>query len=140
MNRNTKFILKYMQLRRIDEKSALTAEEAESLLEGKKVFISSPLHDPDPEQLRRNMLVARNYCNWLGAYCERAWAPHAWLPEFLDDYNRDEREIAVQVCNLLLSKSDLLVACGEKITVGMGAEIALANKLGKPVYCLEAIR
>lgn len=137
MNIDGKGLLFFQQLRKIDSNLPLSMEQAEAVLKDKRVYVASPLRDETPELIRRNMLAARNVCKWLAPYCKKAWAPHAWLPEFLDDNDPTERAVAIRFGSELLIRSDLVVTFGEKISVGMAAEIAEANKKGIPVYCLE---
>ena len=62
----------------------------------RKAYICSPLSAPTPGGIRRNMEAARWYMQIVSERLDcRAVAPHAYLPEFLDDQNEQEREMAL---------------------------------------------
>lgn len=99
-----------------------------------RLYICSPLSAPTGPGIRRNMLCARQYMELVaGHYGCRAVAPHAYLPELLDDQIPAERELALSFGKQLLYLCDALVICGDVISKGMAGEIALAARLGKPV-------
>jgi len=51
-------------------------------------------------------------------------------PQFMDDGDREERELGLFFALVLLGKCDELWVFGEKISKGMAAEIAKAKKRG----------
>jgi len=106
-----------------------------------KLYICSPLTAPTKPEIRRNMLRAQQYMELMaGHYGCRTVAPHAYLPELLDDHIPAERELALSFGKQLLYLCDALVICGNVISKGMAGEIAFAARLGKPIlvsYCWE---
>lgn len=100
-----------------------------------RAYICLPLFANTKEEMRENMLQARFYMKLFAeAYGYRTYAPHAYLPELLDDKNKKERAIALSFGRNLLKLCQIVVICGEKISEGMKQEIALAFQLGKKIY------
>lgn len=97
----------------------------------KRTYICSPLSAPTASGIRANMLFARAKCDeYRAAGFYAPWAPHAWLPEFMDDNSAEERKIALEFGQMMLANSDTIVVCGYKISSGMYGEIAYAIKNG----------
>lgn len=87
------------------------------------------------------MFRARFYMKlFADAYGYRTYAPHAYLPELLDDKNKKERDIALSFGLDLLKLCQIVIICGEKISEGMQREIALAFQIGKKVYHWRGFR
>ena len=104
-------------------------------------YVCSPLGAPTKEEIRANMLKARKYMEWVSKrYNCRAIAPHAILPEYLDDHNPEERELGLKFGMDLLTICKKLVVCGNSISSGMCAEIALAKKLGIEIIYPEELK
>lgn len=92
-----------------------------------RVYICSPLGAEDAAGIRQNMLAARKYCDVAEEMQPVvAKAPHAWLPEFLDDHNTTERKIGLDVGTAMLLSADAVFVCGDRISAGMKEEILLA--------------
>lgn len=90
----------------------------------RRVYICSPLGASTEEGIRANMLRARGYAKSVADITNaRTYAPHAWLPEMLDDREREERELAIRMNSLLLMYCDALCICGGVVSPGMRAEI-----------------
>ena len=84
--------------------------------ENDMVYICSPLSAPTANEIRANMELARSYMQLVSKVFRcRAVAPHAYLPELLDDRVLWVRELGIS---------------------GMQAEIVKARELGIPVYAL----
>lgn len=103
----------------------------------KMVYICSPLLAPTKEGIRDNMKKAERYAAIVseGYHC-RTIAPHAFLPEYLDDTVPEEREIGLRFGISILEISKAVIVCGDKISSGMSREIARAMELGLPVLRL----
>ena len=95
------------------------------------VYVCSPLGADTPEQVRANMLRARMYMDTVSKrYNCRAIAPHAILPEYLDDHIPEERALCLNFGLELLKLCKKMVVCGTVISCGMKKEIELAERLG----------
>lgn len=98
------------------------------------IYVCSPLRGDTSEIVTRNMMRART---WVAQVAkekgEHAIAPHAYLPEMLNDNDPIQRSIAVELGMRILEKCDRLVVCGNQISGGMQAEIRRAFELGIPV-------
>lgn len=102
--------------------------------EQKKVYVCSPLSDPDPQKVEQNMTAARNYAAALQAEGYRAYAPHGYIPLLLMDSDPTERAIAMKLCLAILDICDELRVYGNRITKGMKEEISFTlSKKGKTI-------
>ena len=60
-------------------------------------------------------------------------APHLHYPQFLNDSDRDERELGLFAALVLLGKCDELWVFGKTISDGMSREIAKAKRRDMPI-------
>lgn len=101
------------------------------------VYICSPLSAPTVQGIQKNMEKAAYYAGLVsGVTGCRAIAPHSFLPEYLDDSIREEREAALAFGLSILKLSKAIVVCGSRISSGMRGEIRLAGELDIPAYAL----
>lgn len=105
----------------------------------KKVYVASPLRAPTRAEVRRNMEYARRAVETLLAKRPglRAYAPHAYLPDMLDDELPDERDTALAIGRMILDSCDAIYVCGDKITNGVKSEINVAIAEGKTIIASE---
>lgn len=87
------------------------------------VYICSPFSG-DTES---NMENARRYCRFAvdNGFCP--YAPHLFLPQFMDDADPDERELALFMGIIMLTKCAELWVFGERISKGMAQELRKAE-------------
>ncbi len=103
-----------------------------------KAYICSPLSAPTAEGIRRNMEAARWYMQTISQLWDcRAVAPHAYLPEFLDDRDEQERNLALSFGLAYLDTCDRLVICGNRFTKGMLGEIQHAAAQKIPIFWIR---
>ena len=106
-----------------------------------RVYVASPLAASTEEGIIANMLSARDKCKTLnGLYMSRGikfWAPHAYLPEFLNDNIPAERELGLSFGLKMLEMSEAVLVCGNRISSGMRGEIIKAAKYGTIIICEE---
>ena len=109
-----------------------TAYEALSKVEAEErkaryrhlVYICSPYSG----NVEFNVINARIYCRYaLNNNCIPI-APHLLFPQFMNDEKPDDRELAMFMNMVLLSKCDELWVFGNVISKGMGQEIEKAEK------------
>ena len=93
------------------------------------VYICSPLSG----NIAANQRSARRYCRFAveGGYIPLA--PHLYFPQFMDDSDGAERDLALFMDIVLLSKCDQLWVFGERISKGMSIEIEKAKRKGQPI-------
>ena len=93
------------------------------------VYICSPYFG----STEKNAENARRYCRCAvdGGYIP--WAPHLFLPQFMNDEDERERELAMFMDIVFLSKCAELWVFGETITKGMRAEIRKAESRLMPI-------
>ncbi len=105
------------------------------------VYICSPLRADTAEGVRLNMLKAREQMEVVSKiYNCRAIAPHAILPEYLDDHNPEERELGLKFGLDLLKLCKLMVVCGDVISDGMRREIEAAKELGIDIIYRDVVK
>lgn len=89
-----------------------------------KAYICSPLSAKSDEEFVENMHRARAYMHYAAKEMGlAARAPHAYLPMLLCDRIPNERALALQFGLRLLEESDILLVCGDRISLGMQGEI-----------------
>lgn len=92
------------------------------------VYIASPFSG-DAE---RNIERARGYCRFAISKGYIPLAPHLHYPQFMDDGDKEERELGLFFGLVLLGKcSEMWVF--NRISVGVAKEIAKAEKRGMPI-------
>lgn len=100
-----------------------------------KAYICSPLSAASKSGIRENMTRARKYMEQIShRYGYRTYAPHAYLPEILDDTCLEERALALSFGCEILKICQIVIVCGNRISSGMKREIELAFQLEKDVY------
>ena len=105
----------------------------------KMFYIASPLGAKGKdakEKIKENMKNAKRYAKEITELTGvKTIAPHSFLPEYLDDTIPEQRALGLHLGIEILKACDAIVVCGERISPGMEAEIKLAQKENKPVYC-----
>lgn len=94
-----------------------------------RIYVCSPLSSPTKTEMNRNMEEARRKCKELNSVFggrAKAWAPHAYIPEMLDDSIAEERKIGMAFGMELLKLSDIIYVFGSHLSAGMRAEIKYA--------------
>lgn len=110
------------------------------MLQGKRVYICSPLSAPTKEGVSHNMEIAKFYLLQVKTlYHCRTFASHAHLPLMLDDSIADERQAALTIGRELMKLCDVLIICGRHVSSGMEGEIKEAFKMGLTVYWYDSI-
>lgn len=93
------------------------------------VYVCSPLSG----DMERNVENARRYCRFAVDSGCIPLAPHLYFPQFMDDGNGVERNLALFMDIVLFSKCSELWVFGERISKGMGIEIEKAKRKGQPI-------
>lgn len=110
---------------------ALTEIEQKAKKEAYKplVYICSPLSG----DMDANIIKARGYCRFAVDSGCIPLAPHLMFPQFLNDDNPKERNLAMFMDIVLLTKCSELWVFGDRISKGMGIEIAKAKRKGQTI-------
>lgn len=104
-----------------------------------RAYICSPLHAEDVAGIRRNMLAARAYARAAEINCGIVGvAPHAYLPEFMNDNDPDQRRMALRIGLDALERCQAIYVCGNRITSGMSGELLRACALKIPAVVFHA--
>lgn len=93
------------------------------------VYICSPFSGNTQE----NMDKAKKYCRYAVDNGFIPIAPHLFFPQFMSDETVQERNLAIFMDIVLLSKCAELWVFGEKISNGMNIEITKAKRKGQPI-------
>ena len=91
------------------------------------VYVCSPYSG----DIDANILNARRYCRFAVDSSCIPIAPHLLFPQFMNDADEAERDLALFMDIVLLSKCAELWVFGEKITSGMSIEIEKAKRKGQ---------
>ena len=91
------------------------------------VYVCSPLSG----DVERNAENARRYCRFAVDSGCIPLAPHRYCPQFMDDGSGAERDLALFMDIVLLSKCSELWVFGERISKGMSIEIEKAKRKGQ---------
>lgn len=98
------------------------------------VYVCSPLSG----DIAANQKNARRYCRFAVDSGCIPLAPHLYFPQFMDDGNGAERDLALSMDIVLLSKCSELWVFGERISQGMSIEIEKAKRKGQPIRWFTA--
>ena len=93
------------------------------------VYICSPLAG----DMEANLEKARRYCRFAVDTGYVPIAPHLLFPQFMNDSDTAERDLALFMDLVLLSKCAELWVFGEKVSRGMGIELEKARQKRKTV-------
>ena len=93
------------------------------------VYICSPLSGDVPDNTEK----ARRYCRFALEKGQIPIAPHLLFPQFMDDTDPSERELAVHMDIVLLGKCKELWVFGDAVTEGMAKEIKVAKRRRQPI-------
>jgi len=93
------------------------------------VFICSPLAG----DVEHNLEQARRCCRFAVTKGAIPLAPHLLFPQFMDDGDKTQRNLAILMGLVLLSKCHELWCFGDRISPGMAIELEKAKRLGIPV-------
>lgn len=100
-----------------------------------RAYICSPLSAGSDKEFLENMHRARAYMHYAAKEMGMAArAPHAYLPMLLCDRIPNERALALQFGLRLLEESDILLVCGNRISLGMQGEILHAISIKSRIY------
>lgn len=98
------------------------------------VYICSPLSG----NVEQNQERARRYCRFAVDNGYIPLAPHIYFPQFMNDTLPKERNLALFMDIVLLSKCAELWVFGDTVTNGMGIEIEKAKRKGQPIRYFTA--
>lgn len=93
------------------------------------VYVCSP-YAGDTE---RNTANARRYCRFVVDSGGIPLAPHLFFPQFMEDSDAHDHELAMFMNMALMSKCAEVWVFGEYISKGMTAEIRKAQEKQRPV-------
>ena len=93
------------------------------------VYICSPLSG----DVELNQDNARRYCRFAVDSGYIPLAPHIYFTQFMNDHNPKERDLALFMDTVLLSKCAELWVFGDVISRGMSIEIEKAKRKGQPI-------
>ena len=98
------------------------------------VYICSPLSG----DVDGNMEKARQYCRFALEQGQIPLAPHLMFPQFMDDDDSEERELAIFMDIVLMGKCNEVWVFDESLSEGMRIEIDRARKRKQPIRYFAA--
>ena len=104
------------------------------------VYICSPLSG----DIEGNQAKARAYCRFAVDKGYIPIAPHIYFPQFMNEHNPKERNLALFMDTVLLTKCAELWVFGDNISRGMSVEMEKARRKGQPIRyftenCMEVM-
>lgn len=93
---------------------------------------------PYSGDIHTNVALAREFCSFVISAGHIPLAPHLLFPQFMDDADPDERELAMAFNRVLLSKCDAAWVYTGRVSKGMRAEIEWARDLELPIHYFNA--
>ena len=90
------------------------------------VFICSPFTG----DTNANVAAARAYCAYAVERGNIPIAPHLFYPQFMDDTNPKERDLALRFGTILMDKCDEVWIFGNRLSLGMRSEYERALRKG----------
>lgn len=93
------------------------------------VYICSPYSGDTPV----NVAVARELCRVAVERRKIPFAPHLLFPQFMNDNNPGERELAMFFNRILLAHCEAVWVYAADVSAGMRQELDWARSLGLPV-------
>ena len=99
------------------------------MTEGKLVYIASPYAG----DVEGNVEFAKAACRYAAAKGYTPVAVHLMYPQFLNDRVPKEREAGLMMGRRVLAACEEIWLCGERMSAGMKAEEAEAQRLGIPI-------
>lgn len=80
-----------------------------------------------------NQAKARAYCRFAVDSGYIPIAPHIYFPQFMNEHSPKERNLALFMDTVLLTKCAELWVFGDSISKGMSVEIEKARRKGQPI-------
>ena len=93
------------------------------------VYICSPYSGDIEGNIKRTC----SFCRFALESNSIPIAPHLMFPQFMEDENSEERELAIFMDIVLMGKCSEVWVLGDKISNGMAREIEVAKKRRQPV-------
>ena len=93
------------------------------------VYICSPFRG----DIEKNVEKARSYCRFAVKRGAIPYAPHLLMPQFMDDSDEKERNLALFMGQVMLDKCAELWVFGTVVSEGMRGEIERARSKGKKI-------
>ena len=119
----------YQALTNIERKERSDRRKAKEPIYRPVVYICSPYSSGDIEQ---NLINARKYSRFAVDKGAIPIAPHLLFPQFMSE--KTERELAMFMNKVLITKCSELWVFGNNYTAGMNAEIIYAIRKDKPIH------
>lgn len=80
-----------------------------------------------------NTAMAKEYCRYAFEQGFLPIAPHLYFPQFMDDNNPPERDVALQMGLSLMTDCKEVWVFGDTVSEGMKLEIEYANRNNKKI-------
>ncbi|MEI6131977.1 MAG: DUF4406 domain-containing protein [Bacillota bacterium] len=98
------------------------------------VYICSPF----AEDVKNNVIRARRFSRFAVLNDRIPFAPHLLFPQFMDDSNAAEREKAIAMGLIMLTKCSEVWCFGPRVSEGMAKELEFAKNSKKRIRYFDA--
>ena len=100
----------------------------------KRVFICSPLRPIGGNSMEDNIDLVRRLCRAAAFAGVAPYAPHLYIPQFLNDTLASERDLGLAIGKIFLGFcEEVWVYDGLGISTGMHGEIGVCSSRGIPI-------
>ena len=99
------------------------------------VYICSPFAGDTEGNINR----AQGYCRFAVSEGYIPLAPHLHFPQFMDDCDREQRELGLFFALVMLCKCDEVWVFGSRVSNGMAREISKAKQRDIPIRYINDI-
>ncbi len=108
-----------------NKKGFIEPQKSKKEMPTKRVYICSPFK----ADIKKNTVNTQHYCRFAFEQGYVPIAPHIYFPQFLDEYDEDERAAGLRYGLEWMWQTRELWVFGEYISEGMRNEIQLAKEL-----------
>ena len=98
------------------------------------VYICSPYSG----DTKANINLACRFCSFAVAARKIPLAPHLHYPQFMNDQDADQRELAMFFNRVLLAKCEAIWVYTSRVSPGMRLEISWAHQLELPIKYFDS--
>lgn len=112
-----------------------------------RVYICSRFAAESSDEQKKNVTAAQEFCRSIFSAGDIPIAPHIYFPQFIDDSDPEERDIAFSWNREIMDECDLMIvllsdparSIEENLSAGMRQEIEYWTSNGRPVSFIEKV-
>lgn len=120
----------------LDGASFIISELYGDSVEGKLVYVASPLKPYEGSTFENNLEFAKELSRRVTFSGGIPMTPHLYFSQFLDDFVEAERNIGIEMGLAIMDRCDTVLFSGH-MSNGMRSELDLAVSLGKDILIID---